>query len=204
VTPALAFHTLPGADQTAIARAATGARWCKICDAGHVARVQALGARCYYRPYLSGADDGDTGDGAVWAGQVWTDLQANGSPQPEAIVMRNECRATAQTGAQYVRFRATLRAFGYRGIVALGSFAVGTPDWPEWADLLAGLAGAVPDAVDLHEYWSLTVPGSAPWWALRHVEAIRRGLLPADWPIFVGECGSDNVGPEDPQRRRGG
>jgi hypothetical protein len=35
------------------------------------------------------------------------------------------------------------------------------------------------------------------------VEVIRRGLLPADWPIFVGECGSDNVGPEDPQRRRG-
>jgi GH25 family lysozyme M1 (1,4-beta-N-acetylmuramidase) len=75
------------------------------------------------------------------------------------------------------------------------------------------MAGAVPDAVDLHEYWDLSVGGSAPWWALRHVEAIRRGVLPADWLIFIGECGSDGIQKElpdgskvpveDPQGRRG-
>ncbi|HEY8838073.1 MAG TPA: hypothetical protein VIO16_10445, partial [Dehalococcoidia bacterium] len=69
--------------------------------------------------------------------------------------------------------------------------------------LKAGLAGYAPDMTDLHEYWSLSIAGSAPWYALRHVEAIRRGLLPTSWPIIIGECGSDNVGTEDGQRRSG-
>ena len=189
----LSFHTLPGADGTAVARGAAGADWTKVCDAGQIARVQAAGSKCYYRPFLGGADEGDCGDGAAWAGEVWSDLAANGNPQPEAICFRNECNATVQTGVQYLRFRDTLKTWGYRGSVVLGSFPVGTPDWPQWADLKAGLAGHAPDAIDLHEYWDLTIAGSSPWYALRHVEAIKRGLLPAAWPVLIGECGSDGI-----------
>jgi hypothetical protein len=201
---ALSFHTLPGAPSAAVTRASQGAPAVKLCDASQIATARAAGVGyIYYRPFLAGRDEGDCSDGAAWAGDVWADLQNNGGVQPQAISFRNECHASVQTAAQYLRYRDALRRFGYRGKVVLGSFSVGTPDWPEWAALKAGLGGYAPDAIELHEYWSLTIAGSAPWYALRHVEAIRRGLLPASWPIVIGECGSDNVGIEDAQRRGG-
>jgi hypothetical protein len=203
VVPA-SFHALPGAPSAAVIRASQGAPAVKLCDASQIATARAAGAGfIYYRPFLAGRDEGDCADGAAWAGDVWADLQNNGGVQPQAISFRNECHASVQTAAQYLRYRDALQRFGYRGKVVLGSFSVGTPDWPEWAALKAGLGGYAPDMTDLHEYWSLSIAGSAPWYALRHVDAIRRGLLPASWPIIIGECGSDNVGTEDPQHRRG-
>ena len=200
--PAFGFHLLPGSAPAAVARAAQGAPVVKVCDAAAIPVARAAGARfVYYRPYLP--DDGDCADGASWAHTVWQALQQAGGAAPEAICFRNECSATSRTAEQYLAFRATLRALGYGGLVVLGSFSMGTPDWPGWAALLAGLDGARPDGIDLHEYWSLSIDGSAPWWALRHQEAIRRGLLPKDWPIYIGECGSDDVGTEDAQQRRG-
>ena len=198
----LGFHLLPGSRPAEVARAARGAPAIKVCDAAAISVARAAGARfVYYRPYLP--DDGDCTDGAAWGHGVWQALEQAGGTRPDALCFRNECSATAATARHYLAFRTTLRTLGYRGLVILGSFGVGTPDWPAWAALLAGLGDARPDGIDLHEYWSLGIDGSAPWWALRHQEAIRRGLLPKDWPIYIGECGSDDVGQEDALHRRG-
>jgi hypothetical protein len=202
VSATLGFHLLPGSDRAAVTRAATGMPVVKVCDADAIGPARAAGCPfVYYRPYLP--DDGDCADGADWGTRVWRALQEAGDAQPEAICFRNECTASAETARQYLAFRATLRGCGYRGSVVLGSFGAGKPEWAGWTALLTGLAGAVPDAVDLHEYWSLSVGGSAPWWALRHQEALRRGVLPPDWPVLIGECGSDDVGEEDGRHRRG-
>ena len=204
----LGFHLLPGAGPADVVRAARGAPSVKVCDAAAIAVARAAGASfVYYRPYLP--DDGDCTDGAAWGDAVWQALEQAGGARPDALCFRNECSASTQTAQQYLAFRNTLRALGYGGLAVLGSFSVGTPDWPQWAALRRGLAGARPDAIDLHEYWSLSIDGSAPWFALRHREALRRDLLPGldaedgPWPIFIGECGSDAVGTEDSQGRRG-
>ncbi|HEV7214949.1 MAG TPA: hypothetical protein VGP33_07460, partial [Chloroflexota bacterium] len=204
----LAFHLLPGSSPADVARAARGAPAVKVCDASAIAVARTAGASfVYYRPYLP--DDGDCTDGTAWGYAVWQALTQAGGARPDALCFRNECSASTHSAQQYLAFRTTLRALGYGGLVVLGSFGVGKPDWPDWAALLAGLRGARPDAIDLHEYWSLSIEGSAPWWALRHQEALRRGLLPGPdaeggpWPIYIGECGSDDVGAEDGRHRRG-
>lgn len=210
MTPPLCFYLLPGATSPEVVdRASKGAPWTTTCDAASIARIRANGSKVVYRPYLP--DDGLCDNGRTWGRQIGAALAGADAPWPEVIVFRNECQqadwaGTVQIAVRYLQCRAALRALGFRGWLGLGSFAVGTPDWPAWAALKAGLAGAAPDCLFLHEYFSHTVAGSAPWWALRHREAIRRGLLPATWPLFVGECGSDLLPgcPETGGRRRRG
>lgn len=207
----LCFHLLPGATGGDwLAWAATGASWVKVCDAGLIAPARALGAQVFYRPYLTG-DDGGCADGGAWAQQVIASVMGAGGTWPDAMGFRNEIDGAdvAFQVHQYQRYRAALRAAGYRGVVCFGSYGVGWPDWPQWPQIWQAFSQELPDALELHEYWDRTVAGSSPWWALRHTEAIRRGLLRADMPLFIGECGSDQIlrdnqhAVEDPQLRTG-
>ena len=213
--PDLYFHLLPGATGSDwLAWAATGAGWVKLCDAGLVAPAQALGARVFYRPYLTG-DDGGCADGGPWAQQVIASVMGAAGSWPEAIGFRNEIDGAdvAFQVRQYQVYRQALHTAGYRGVVCFGSYGVGWPDWPQWTQIWQAFGADKPDALELHEYWDLTVAGSSPWWALRHQEAIRRALLPPDMPLFIGECGSDQllrqvspghwVGVEDAEQRTG-
>jgi hypothetical protein len=132
---------------------------------------------------------------------------ANGG-WPDAIGFRNELNSTAANVAAYQAYRNTFRAAGYTGLVVFGSFGVGRPDWTEWAPLVSAFWSNPPDAIELHEYFSLTVGFShSQMLALRHVTLYQQNAIPASWPCFIGECGSDDVGVknvyEDTQRRRG-
>lgn len=212
MTP-LCFHLLPDATSAdlawAIANTANGA-WVKVCKPEQIAPLHAAGLHAYYRPYLPGGDDNGVASGKSWAEQVITAVDAAGGQWPDAIGYRNEMSCTQANVTEYANYRTRLQQAGYKGLVVLGSFGVGNPDWPEY-ELLASVA---PDAIELHEYWDLTVAGSSVYWALRHVEAQRRGLLSTSTHLFIGECGSDGIqkqlpdnGPyvpvEDPQGRRG-
>ena len=193
MSPGLFLHLLPGSQPADVGWALGGApvgTWLKVADAALVPVARNLGARTYLRPcFLPGDDgEGDCADGAVWAAKVIAAIQAAGGTWPAAIGYRNELQATAANAAEYQRYRAALRAAGYAGLVVYGSFAVGQPDWPDYATIPADA-----DALELHEYWDLTVVGSSPWWALRHQEATQRGLLPLTMRLFIGECGSDRI-----------
>jgi len=201
MTPIAAFHLLPGASDADLTWAATGAQLVKVADAKFIAPAQALGARVVYRAYLP--DDGDCPDGTQWADRVVEAIQTTRAPWPEMIGFRNELQATAANVMAYRAYRTVLRQAGYRGIVLFGSFSVGVPDWPEWEAMRDAWGGDRPDAIELHEYFDLTVTGSAPWYTLRCIEAIKRGYLPTDMPFLIGEFGSDAIGVEDSQKRGG-
>lgn len=149
-----------------------------------------MGAMCFYRPCFIPADDGegDCGDGALWGQRVIDQITANGHHWPDYLSFRNEMNPTSGNAQQYQRYRAALRAAGYTGLVVYGSFGNGRPDWPEYATIPADA-----DALELHEYWTGTVAAS-PDLALRHVEAIKRGLLPATMPLILGEIGEWTAG----------
>jgi N-acetyl-anhydromuramyl-L-alanine amidase AmpD len=144
-----------------------------------------MGAKCFYRPCFLPADDGegDCGDGVLWGQRVVDQINANGHHWPDYIGFRNELNPTSGNAAQYQRYRATLRASGYTGPVVYGSFGNGRPDWPEYATIPADA-----DALEIHEYWTGTVAAS-PDLALRHIEAIKRNLIPATLPLILGEIG---------------
>ena len=211
MTP-LCFHLLPDATAAdlawAIAASSNGA-WVKVCKPEQIAPLHNAGLRAYYRPYLPGGDDNGTASGKSWAESVITAVQGAGGQWPDAIGYRNEMSCTQANVTEYAAYRTRLQQAGYKGLTVLGSFGVGNPDWPEYALL----ASVQPDAIELHEYWDLTVAGSSVYWALRHVEAQRRGLLSATTHLFIGECGSDGivkelpdhslVPVEDPQGRHG-
>ncbi len=199
--PVAAFHLLPGASTSDLTWAATGAQLVKLCDASLIAPAQALGAKVIYRPYLP--DDGNCDDGTAWADRVIAEIHNTRTPWPEYFGFRNEMSATAANVTAYQSYRTVLRQAGYRGIVLFGSFSVGVPDWPEWEAMRQAWGSDRPDAVELHEYFDLTVGGSAPWYALRCIEAIKRGYLPPDMPFLIGEFGSDALGVEDRQKRGG-
>jgi len=201
MTPVAAFHLLPGASDTDLTWAATGAPLLKIADAHHIRPAQALRAKVVLRPYLP--DDGNCDDGTAWAQQVIRAITDAAAPWPEYIGFRNELQATATNVTAYRAYRTVLRQAGYRGVVLFGSFSVGVPDWPEWETMRQAWGDDKPDAYELHEYFDLTITGSAPWYALRCIEAIKRGYLPPDMPFLIGEFGSDAIGAEDTLDRGG-
>jgi hypothetical protein len=174
---------------------------------GLIAAGKARHVFVLYRPYIGLGDDGAVGDGAAWAKVIVEALRAHHAPWPDAITFRNEAaHPTREYCKQYRAFRAILRGEGFAGHVVLGSFSVGTPDWPEWADVLAGMEGELPDALDLHEYFDLTVDGCLHWYTDRFAEAETRVPGLATWrdlPIYIGEFGSDSLHYQDPQGRRG-
>lgn len=187
------FHLLPDATASDLAWAISGnPAWVKVCRWDQVAAAKNAGVKVYMRPYLSGDDNG-TESGKAWGEAV---LNArNGAPWPDAIGYRNEMTSTDENVTQYQAYREYLRGMGFPGLVVLGSFGVGNPDWPDYARLVA----CHPDALDLHEYWDRTVAGSARFWALRHIEAMHRGILPPDLPLIIGETGSATIPtPGDP------
>ncbi|HEY8744073.1 MAG TPA: glycoside hydrolase family 25 protein, partial [Chloroflexota bacterium] len=189
--PPFGFHLLPnsvGGDW--LPWAATGAPDVKVCDAALIWPAQQLGARVFWRPCFLASDngEGDCGDGAAWGANVIAQITSNGNHWPEMIGFRNEMNPTAANAAQYQRYRAVLRAAGYAGLVVYGSFGNGRPDWPEYATIPTDA-----DALELHEYWTDTVAGS-PDLALRHVEALRRGLISPTMTLYLGEIGDWKAG----------
>lgn len=186
----LFFHLLPGSDISDWLVWVSKTPWLKVCNANLIAQAQTNGAKVFWRPCFLPADDGegDCGDGVLWGQRVADQIAANGHRWPDAISYRNEINPTIVNAAQYRRYRTVLRAAGYTGPVVYGSFGVGRPDWTEYASIPFDA-----DALELHEYFGRTVAGS-PDLALRHVEAIRLGLIPATLPIFIGECGADRCG----------
>lgn len=189
---ALAFHLLPNTtSQEWVDWASKGAPWTKVADAESIARVKANGSRCYWRPYLGG-DDGAVPDANAWAKRVIDSVHYTGGVWPDACGFRNEMPANAAQGLNYATYRDRLREAGYTGLVVLGSFSVGTPDWPEWSPMLDAIPGDPPDAIECHEYWADHMGDNAPWYELRHVEAIRRGLIHPETKLFIGECGRDS------------
>jgi len=189
VAAELAFYSLNGDPRWAC----TPGHWVKVQEAQWIKACKDAGARVYYRPFLSG-DDGGVLDAHAWAHDVWTSIVATGGAQPDAIIFRNEVWATEQTGRDYVTFYRDLRAAGYGGLIVLGSFADGEPDFPPgttggtWEALHAGLAGFVPDAYDVHCYFEDDPQGDV-WHSLRHLQAVQRGELPAAARLFAGELG---------------
>jgi hypothetical protein len=171
-------------------------QWCRFYGTSYAGSVIAPVTKVYSRPCFLPGDtgEGDCADGAAWAARVVAEVRrqpiinGSGNPWPDAIGYRNEMNPTPENAAQYQRYRSELRAAGYVGPVVYGSFGAGRPDWTEYATIPADA-----DALETHEYFGRTVAGSADL-ALRHVEAIRRGLLSATLPLFIGECGADRCG----------
>jgi len=176
-------------------RASKGAPYTNTCDAATIARIRANGSKVIYRPYLP--DDGLCADGTAWGREIGAAIDRAGAPWPEVIVFRNECQqpdwaGNVQIGARYLQCREALHALGFRGWLGLGSFAVGTPDWPLWQAIKNGLGGVAPDCLILHEYWADRCGDNAPWYELRHVEALSRGLISPDIPLIIDECNRDS------------
>lgn len=192
MTPPYGFHLLPGSSPADVGWALGGApahTLVKLCDAQLLPVARNLGARTLYRCY---PDDGPTPDGAAWAAHVLEQIQGPGQGVwPDICQFRNEVDGAdvAQIVASYQAFRAALRAAGYPGLVGLGSYGVGWPSWDQYPALVA----AQPDCLLLDEYFGMSVAGS-PDLALRHVDAIARGLLPATIPLYITELGADDVG----------
>lgn len=188
----LYIHLLPGSSPADVGWALGGApahTLVKLCDAQLLPVARNLGARTLYRCY---PDDGPTPDGAAWAAHVLEQIQGPGQGVwPDVVQFRNEVDGAdvTQFVASYQAFRSALRAAGYPGLVGLGSYGVGWPSWDQYPALVA----AQPDCLLLDEYFGMTVAGS-PDLALRHVDAIARGLLPATLPLYITECGADDVG----------
>lgn len=194
MTTSLFFHLLPSSvGGNWLQWAAPGARFVKVCDAALIYPAQQFGCKVLYRPCFLPGDNGEgaTEDGQKWAGNVIDQIASNGHHWPEVVQFRNEIDQVDanRVVVEYQKFRTALRNAGYPGGVGLGSYGVGWPDWPQYPILMT----AQPDCLILDEYFGRTVAGS-PDLALRHVEAIRLGLIPATLPLYIGECGSDRCG----------
>lgn len=201
MTAPACFHALPGSTSEAFVRQiATGAPWVKLCDADRIGLARSLGCKVFYRPYLGG-DGGAVPEAHAWARLVIDSIHYTGGVWPDVVGFRNEMPATETTALDYLAYRRDLRDAGFPGLVALGSFSTGTPDFApgtqggNWDLLAKGLLGQRPDCLELHEYWADAVnadPQAGQWHDLRHLRAIRAGAIPSDLPLFIGEAGRDS------------
>ena len=198
MTAPACFHALPGSTSEAFVRQiATGAPWVKLCDADRIGLATSLGCKVFYRPYL-GNDNGQVPEAHAWAKLVLDSIHYGGGVWPTAIGFRNEQPCNATTALDYLAYRRDLRDAGFPGLVVYGSFSTGTPDFAPGTNggnyrlAFDAMGGQRPDAIEVHEYWGDRCGDNAPWHEWRHVEHIRRGELPADLPLFVGEAGRDS------------
>lgn len=203
-------HTLPGVyDQATVEWAAQGP-FVKVADPRAIPIAMTTCRQTFYRPcFLPGdSGEGDCPDGAAWAATVIASIRGESGVWPAYLGFRNEMIPTAANVTQYLRYRAALRQAGFTGLVVFGSFSVGRPDFGEWAGIVAAFGQDRPDAVELHEYWSLTIQwGRDHDLTLRHLLLFSQNLIPSSWTLFIGECGSDNLQSqgvyEDSQQRHG-